>query len=315
MACGATHSYFEKNEWQEYAPGMKTIEQALEIRRRILLAFEMAEREKDPINVENFLTFVVVGGGPTGVELAGSLVEIAKYTLAKDFKHIDPTKTKIIIVEASQRLLSGFDPSSSVKAEIDLIQMGIQIRLNTRVTEISATGVKFGEEFVPAATVIWAAGVKPSPLGKMLLTELDKSGRVKIENTLNIKSNPNIFVLGDQACFETKDGKCLPGLAAVAMQQGVHAAKNILRQLNSKEMLPFKYFDKGQMATIGRGSAIAEIYNLKLSGHFAWYIWLFIHILYINGVRNKMLVFIRWVWSYFTFSRGSRLITHREWKI
>lgn len=315
VACGATHSYFGKNEWQDFAPGMKSVEQALEIRRRILIAFEYAEREINAQKIESLLTFIVVGGGPTGVELAGSLVEMARFTLASDFRHIDPKNTKIILIEAGQRLLAAFDESSSQKAKHDLEHMGVTIKINAKVTNINKEGVWLGEEFIESSTVIWAAGVQPSPLGQMLSSDLDRAGRVKIENTLHLKNNPYVFVLGDQACFKDKNGRILPGLAAVAMQQGVHAAKNILRTLKNQKMIAFQYFDKGQMATIGRGRAIAEIHNLKLSGHFAWYIWLFIHILYLNGLRNKMLVFIRWMWSYFTFSRGSRLITEREWKI
>jgi len=315
VACGATHSYFGKNEWQDFAPGLKTIEQALEIRRRVLSAFELAEREAKFKNVDNLLRFVVVGGGPTGVELAGSLVEMAKYTLAADFKNIDPQKTQIVLVEAGSRLLAGFADSSSKKAYKNLTDMGIEVRLNSRVVDITDQGVALEEGMILSSTVIWAAGVQPSHLNSMLSNNLDRFGRVYIEPTLNLKDNSSVFVLGDQACLLDKNSVPLPGLAAVAMQQGVHAAKNILKQLQSKQMVHFTYFDKGKMATIGRGRAVAEINNLKLSGHFAWYIWLFIHIVYITGLRNKIIVFIRWIWSYFTFSRGSRLITQRNWKI
>ncbi len=315
VACGATHSYFGKDEWQDFAPGMKTIEQALEIRRRVLLAFELAERETDSTKIERLMTFVVVGGGPTGVELAGSLVEMAKYTLARDFKNINPQRAKIVLVEAGSRLLAGFSDSSSRCADKDLEDMGIAVRLNSLVTQISAEGVTLKEGFIPAATVLWAAGVKPSPLSALLTDNLDKNGRVKVGPYLHLKNHQNIFVLGDQAHVEDKDGQPLPGLAAVAMQAGVCAAKNILNQIKATPMSEFKYFDKGKMATIGRGRAIAEIGNLKLTGHFAWFIWLFIHIVYINGLHNKTLVFIRWIWSYFTFSRGARLITQRKWKI
>ena len=314
LACGATHSYFGKNEWENFAPGMKTIEQATEIRRRVLTAFELAEQEIDQNKVKSYLTFVVVGGGPTGVEITGSLCEIAHFTLNKEFKNIDPKNTKIILIEAGNRILSAFSEKLSEQALKDLKNIGALVKINTRVNNITNEGVWIGEEFIPSKTVIWAAGVKPSETGKLLGTELDPVGRVYIEQNLNLKNHANVFVLGDQSHCKDKNNIPLPGLAPVAIQQGIHTAKNIIRVVNGKNILPYHYFDKGIMATIGRGRAISEYSGIKMTGKIAWLAWLFVHILYLIGFRNKFFVLCQWMWSYVTFGRGARLITNQDWK-
>lgn len=310
LACGASHNYFGKDEWQEFAPGMKTIEQAFNIRRKILLAFEVAEQENNPQKIEQLLTFVIVGGGPTGVELAGSVAEMSRYTLAKDFRHINLKNTKIILIEAGPRLLSSFSQTQSEYAHKDLERIGVEIKLNSKVIQITNDGVFLQNEFIAASTIIWAAGVQPSLTNKMLNAELDKIGRVKVSSALTLPGKNNIFVIGDQAHVIGKNNSPLPGLAPVAVQQGVHVAKNIVRAVEGRNLLSFIYFDKGQMATVGRGSAVAEISRLHFKGFFAWCIWLFIHIMYLVGFRNKLLVLIRWAWLYFTYSRGARLITY-----
>jgi NADH dehydrogenase len=280
IASGSSHSYFGKNEWEDYAPGMKTIEQATEIRRRVLTAFELAERETDKNLIDKFLTFAVVGGGPTGVEITGSLCEIAHFTLNKEFKNIDPRQTKIYLIEAGQTILSSFSDKQAAVATMQLKKIGASIITGKRVEDISSDGILVNSEFIPCYTVIWAAGVQPSILGKKLNSKLDKQGRVIVEAQLNLKNYPNVFVIGDLAhCLGNKQ-KPLPGLAPVAIQQGCHASKNILRNIAHKPMQPFQYFDKGQMATIGRGSAIVEFAGLSLNGKIAWFAWLLVHILY-----------------------------------
>lgn len=314
IASGSSHSYFGKNEWEDYAPGMKTIEQATEIRRRVLTAFELADRETDKKLIDKFLTFAVVGGGPTGVEITGSLCEIAHFTLNKEFKNIDPKQTKIYLIEAGETILSSFSEKMAAVATTQLKKIGASIITGKRVEEISSEGVLVNSEFIPCYTVIWAAGVQPSILGKKLNTKLDKQGRVIVEAQLNIKNYPHVFVIGDLAnCLNNKQ-KPLPGLAPVAIQQGYHASKNILLNMAHKPMQPFKYFDKGQMATIGRGSAIAEFAGLSFNGKIAWFAWLLIHILYLIGFKNKFFVLYQWAWSYITYGRGARLITSKQWK-
>lgn len=314
LACGAKHSYFGHNEWEENAPGLKTLEQATEIRRRILLAFEMAEKEKDPEKRKTLLTFVIVGGGPTGVELAGSIAEISRYTLERDFRSIDPSRTRVILIEAGPRLLAAFHESLSKRAARDLERLGVQIWTSTRVTEITSEGARLREEFVKSRTVIWAAGVQPSSLSKALGTPLDSQGRVIIEKDLSLKDFPNIFVIGDQTSFMERDGQTLPGLAPVAMQQGVRAAKNILASITGKDREEFHYRDKGMMATIGRKKAIVQTTHLRFGGLLAWGAWLFVHIAYLIGFKNKLFVFVQWAWSYLTFKRGARLIIDKEWR-
>ena len=312
VACGAGHSYFGHNEWQDYAPGMKSIEEAFKLRRNILMAFENAEIENDPEQIKKNLTFVVIGGGPTGVELAGSLQEMSRYTMSSDFRRIDSTKAQVILLEAGAHLLPAFSKKQSYYAKLALEKLGVTVKLNSRVTNITSEGVTLEHDFIATNQIIWAAGVAPSSTGKMLDTPLDKMGRVIVEKTLNLKDKKNIFVVGDQACCLGKNDRPLPGLAPVALQAGTHAAKNILRTLNEQEMLPFQYFDKGQMATIGRAYAITEFKKIKAQGFFAWLMWLIIHIMYLIGFRNKLIVLTRWAWMYIMYSRGARLIIGKK---
>ncbi|MES2963685.1 MAG: NAD(P)/FAD-dependent oxidoreductase [Bdellovibrionota bacterium] len=313
LACGAQHSYFGHEEWEPFAPGLKTLEQATEIRRRVLTAFELAERADDPELERRLLTFVIVGGGPTGVELAGTLGEISRFALSKDFRHIDPTKTRVILIEAGSRVLAQFDEKLSKRAARDLEKLGVTIWTNQRVTNISPDGVTLGGESVRAATVLWAAGVKPSPLNATLGVPVDKAGRVIVKADLSLPGHPDVFVIGDQACF-IENERALPGLAPVAMQQGRVVAANILRDIDAKPRKDFRYVDKGQMATIGRGRAVAQTSNLRLSGMIAWFAWLLVHIYYLVGFRNRVMVLLEWAWAYLTYRRGAQLITHREWR-
>lgn len=316
LAAGAGHSYFGHDEWQEFAPGLKTLDQATNIRKRILLAYERAEMETDIEKQKALLTFAIVGGGPTGVEIAGAIAEISRFTLESDFRRIDPSRTRVLLIEAGGRLLSSFHESLSKKATRDLEKMGVQIWTSTRVTGVSAEGVQLGQEFVQARTVIWAAGVKPSPLGEKVIRtfggSLDQVGRVKVDSYLQLlEGDPNVLVLGDLASFKDENGIALPGLAPVAMQQGHYAAKLILEKINlkpSQAPTPFHYFDKGQMATIGRRRAVVQAGRLRFSGYLAWITWLFIHIYYLIGFKNRFFVFYQWAWAYLTFRRGARLI-------
>lgn len=314
LACGAKHSYFAHPEWESVSPGLKTLEQATEIRRRILLAYELAEKEMDAEKQNAWLTFVIVGGGPTGVEMAGAIGEISRHTLERDFRNIRPERTRVILVEAGPRILSGFSERLSDRAQRDLENIGVQVWVHTRVTGIDEFGVRFGQEKINSRTVIWAAGVQPSSLGRKLEVPLDRLGRVIVEPDLSLRDYPNVFVLGDQAHFPTADGLGLPGLAPVAMQQGRHAARNILRSIAGRERLPFRYMDKGTMATIGRKRAVAQVGRLEFGGILAWLAWLFIHIYYLIGFKNRLFVFMEWFWAYVTFRRGARLILDKEWR-
>ncbi|MFN8790702.1 MAG: NAD(P)/FAD-dependent oxidoreductase [Bdellovibrionales bacterium] len=286
LACGSIHSYFGQNSWEEAAPGLKTLEQATEIRRRVLNAFEQAENELDPKVQDEFLTFVVVGGGPTGVELAGALAEISRSILIQDFRRIDSRKTKILLVEAGPRLLSTFAPELSARAEQDLVKLGVQVMTNTKVTELDSTCVKTTTGLIQCRTIIWAAGVQPSNLGRRLGVEADRSGRVFVEPDLSLRNYPDVFVIGDMAHFKMASGNPLPGLAPVALQQGQFAAENILRILNGRLPRKFEYRDKGQMATIGKHKAVVEMKSLKFGGWFAWLTWLVVHIYYLERVRR-----------------------------
>lgn len=312
LACGAKHSYFGHPEWEDFAPGLKNLEQATEIRRRVLTAFEMAERESDLEKRGQLLTFVIVGGGPTGVELAGALGEISRFTLGKDFDQIDPKTTRIILIEGGPRILPSFDAKLSRQAHEDLEKLGVTIWTQRLVTKINSEGVNIGAEFIKASTVLWAAGVQPSGLNTTLKVELDPQGRVMIEKDLSLKNFPEVFVLGDQAHFSSEQGP-LPGLAPVAMQQGQHAANNILRDLRGDVRKPFDYFDKGQMATIGRKKAVAQFRKLRFSGSIAWLAWLLIHIYYLIGFKNRLFVLMDWFWSYATYQKGARLIVNKDW--
>lgn len=314
LACGAKHSYFGHNEWETFAPGLKTLEQATEIRRRVLLAFELAEREKDAELQKKNQTFIVVGGGPTGVEMAGSIAEISRYTFASDFHNINPTRTRVILIETGPRILSSFAPSLSEKATEDLERLGVHVWTNSRVTNITDEGVYISSEFVAASTVIWAAGVAPSALNKGLGVALDPSGRVLVEDDLSLKEFPNAFIIGDQAHCKDKDGQPLPGLAPVASQQGKYVAKLIIAKEKGKEASPFHYIDKGFMATVGRNKAIAQVGPIRLAGLVAWLAWLLVHIYYLIGFKNRAAVLFQWAWSYLTYKKGARLITQREWR-
>ncbi|MFY9826131.1 MAG: NAD(P)/FAD-dependent oxidoreductase [Thermoanaerobaculia bacterium] len=313
LACGAQHSYFGKPEWEPFAPGLKTVEQAIEIRRRILSAFENAENEIDPERQKRLLTFVVVGAGPTGVELAGAIADISRTVLIKDFRRINPASARIVLVEAGPRILPAFPEDLAARAARDLTRMGVEVRTNALVRDVDAEGVKFGDETLPAKTVLWAAGVQAERISRTLGVELDRSGRIKVNPDLSIPGFPDVFVAGDLAHIETGDGKLLPGLAPAAIQTGRAAARNALASLHGKAREVFRYRDNGQMATIGKRRAIAQIGPLKLTGVTAWLGWLFIHILYLVGFKNRFFVFLQWVWSYLFSKRGSRLITSDDW--
>jgi NADH dehydrogenase len=312
LACGSTHSYFGHHAWAPFAPGLKTIEDATEIRRRVLLAFEEAERVSDPRERERLLTFVVVGGGPTGVELAGAIGEMSRFTLARDFRSIDARSARIILIEAGPRILPAFSEAQAKRAVRDLERLGVQVWTGKSVTSIDETGAQLGNERLPSATILWAAGVEASPLGRTLNLETDPQGRVIVLPDLSVKGHPNVFVAGDQSRFTHQTGKPLPGTAPVAMQQGRYVGHLILDELQGRPRHPFKFFDKGQMATIGRSRAIVEIGSLRLSGWFAWIVWLVVHIYYLTGFKNRLLVVLQWAWSYITFGRGARLIVGRR---
>lgn len=319
--CGARHSYFNHEEWEKFAPGLKTLEQATEIRRRVLTAYEAAERSDSAADRKRLLTFVIVGGGPTGVELAGAIGEMSRFTLAKDFRNIDAAAARVILIESGPRILSMFDESLAARAARDLEQLGVQVWTNSLVTKIDAEGVEVGSERLLSATVLWAAGVQAAPLGKASGLEVDRQGRVVVEPDLSVKGHANAFFAGDQACF-MQAGKPLPGVAPVAVQQGQYLAKLIRRevillangQLSNQPRTPFKYFDKGSMATIGRSRAIAQAGRFKFTGFIAWIMWLLVHIYFLTGFRNRTLVVLQWGWSYLSFRRGARLIVNKEWR-
>jgi NADH dehydrogenase len=314
MAAGATHNYFGNEDWELNAPGLKTLAQATEIRRRIMTAFEKAEIEEDTEERKKLLTFVVVGGGPTGVELAGAIGEMTRFTLARDFRRIDPKLTRIILVEAGSRILSSFDESLSSMATRDLESLGVQVWTQSAVSKVTVDAVIVGSEKISSATVLWAAGVKGSSIGDAMKVELDSQGRIKVKRDLSLPGYKDVFVAGDQACFIGKNGEPLPSIAPVAMQQGRHIAKNIIKELDSKPRKNFFYLDKGQMATIGRKKAIVEVRGFRFGGFIAWIAWLFIHIFYLSGFKNRVIVLIQWGYSYFSFARGARLIIDRNWR-
>ena len=314
LACGARHSYFGHEEWEEYAPGLKTIEQATEIRRRVLTAFEAAERTRDSEQLRKFLTFVVVGGGPTGVELAGAIGEMSRFTLAQDFRNINPKLAHIILIEAGPRILPSFFEELAKVATRNLENLGVQIWTSSKVTQVDNNGVTIGRERVEAATILWAAGVQASELGRKLAVNSDQQGRIQVESCLNIKGHPEVFVAGDLAHFAYDGGDPLPGLAPVALQQGRWIARNILRENVGKKPLPFHYMDKGQLATIGRSKAIIQLGRFRCSGFLAWFIWLITHIYYLIGFKNRLFVTMQWAWSFFSFNRGARLIVNKEWR-
>ena len=308
VATGATHAYFGHEDWELLAPGLKTLKDALQIRQRILIAFEIAECEPDKRLRHEWMTFVIVGAGPTGVELAGTLAEVARQTLARDFRHIDTAEARVVLVEAATKVLGTFEDTLSAKAQDQLKRLGVDVRLGLPASEITALGVQVGSEWIGARTIIWAAGVAASPLARSLNVPLDRAGRVLVEPDLTVPGHDNVYVIGDLAHLE-QEGKPVPGIAPAAMQEGRQAASNLLRSLGGQERLPFRYHDKGMLATIGRGAAVAHIGSIRASGYLAWLLWLFVHIFFLIGFRNRLLVMIQWAWSYITFDRGARLIT------
>ena len=308
LACGASHSYFGKDEWESVAPGLKTIENATDIRRRILTAFEEAERIGDPETRRKHLTFVIVGGGPTGVELAGAIGEMSRFTLAKDFRQIDAKSTRVFLIEAGPRILAAFPPELADRAARDLENLGVQIWTSSRVTQMDQDGVTVGEERIAASTVIWAAGVKAEEIRDGLDVETDRQGRIVVGPDLTIEGADNVFVAGDQANFKTPDGSSLPGMAPVAVQQGIFVARTILGDIAGKPRREFKYRDKGIMATVGRNKAIMKSGKWQMTGRLAWLAWLVVHIYFLTGFKNRLFVVMQWAWSYLTFRRGARLI-------
>jgi NADH dehydrogenase len=309
LATGAQHAYFGHDDWAPFAPGLKTIDDATYLRRRILLAFERAEGESDANERARLLTFVVVGGGPTGVEMAGAIAELAKRALAKDFRNIDPRSARVILVEGGPRLLSALHPSLSEKALQSLHKLGVEVRLEAMVTSCSGEDVSVGNERVPTRTVIWAAGVKASPAAEWLGVEADPAGRVKVQPDLSVPGHPNIFVLGDTALVLSETGKPLPGVAPVAKQQGEYLAKYLISRARGEAQSAFRYRDFGSLATIGRKYAVADFGKVRLSGFIAWVLWSAAHIYFLIGFRRRAIVALHWAWSYVTFQRGTRLIT------
>jgi NADH:quinone reductase (non-electrogenic) len=307
LATGATHSYFGHDEWAVHAPGLKTLEDALFIRRRTLLAFERAEREPDAERRRGLLTFVIVGGGPTGVELAGTLVEIARHTLRREFRRMDPAEARVVLLEGLDRILPAYPPDLSAQARRQLEDLGAAVRTGARVTGVDADGVWLGTERMEAGTVLWAAGVAASPLGRSIGATLDRAGRVKVEADLTLPGHPELFVIGDLAALE-QDGQPVPGVAPAAMQMGRHAARNVLRAARGEPRQAFRYVDKGSLATIGRSSAVALLGRLKLSGFLAWAAWLGVHIFFLIGFRNRFVVLMEWALAYLTHQRNARLI-------
>jgi NADH:quinone reductase (non-electrogenic) len=309
VATGATHAYFGHDEWERHAPGLKTVEHAIEIRRRVLLAYEAAERDDDAERRKDWLTFVVVGGGPTGVELAGALAEIARHVLVRDFRRIDPRTARVVLIEAGPRILPAYAPELSERAAARLRRMGCEVLTGTPVTAVDAGGVTAGGKRIGSRCVLWAAGVAPSPLSRSLGVPLDRVGRVKVEPDLSIPGAPEVFVIGDLAAVNDDQGRPVPGLAPPAIQGGRHAARQIVRTLRGKPRERFRYFDKGTLATIGRNAAVAQIGRLRTEGFFAWVLWLVVHIFMLIGFRNRFLVLAEWAWTYLRPERGARLIT------
>ena len=309
LATGARHSYFAHPEWERLAPGLKSLEDAVEIRRRILLAFEFAEKTTDEAARKAAMTFVVVGGGPTGVEMAGAIAEIARYTLAKDFRHIDPSQARVILIEGEPRVLASFPEDLRISATKQLVDLGVEVRTGIHATNLSDAGLQVGDEFIPCRVKIWAAGNNASSVGQTLGIPVDRVGRVMVNNDLTIPNHPEVQVIGDLANFSHQTGEPLPGVSPVAMQQGRHAARNILAMIEGREPQRFWYLDKGSMATIGRNKAVADLRLIHLSGLPAWLAWLFVHIIFLVGFRNRLLVLFQWAWAYFSFNKGARLIT------
>ena len=311
VATGSRHAYFGHNEWEPYAPGLKAIEDATEIRRRFLLAFELAEKSNDEREREEYLTFVVVGGGPTGVELSGAFPFIAKKALAPDFRRIDTRRTRVILIEAGPRILPTFPEGLAARATQDLKDLGVEVRVTSAVTGVGPDGVSIGAEKIHARTVFWAAGNNASPLGGLLGGPLDRAGRIQVNSDLSVPGHPEIFVVGDLAALE-QDGRLVPGVGPAAIQEGKFAGKTIVRELRRQPRKKFRYRNKGDLATIGRSRAIADLGWIRFSGRLAWFFWLFVHIMYLVGFRNRANVLLEWAYDYFTYQHGARLITESE---
>jgi len=309
LATGARHSYFGHPEWERLAPGLKSLEDAVEIRRRILMAFEYAEKIHDPTARAAAMTFVIIGGGPTGVEMAGAIAEISRQTLARDFRHIDPSSARVILIESEPLVLAAFPEDLRQSAMKQLRDLGVEIRTGAYATDLTEEGLKVGHEYIPCRVKIWAAGNNASFVGKSLGVPIDRVGRVIVNDDLTIPGHPEIQVIGDLANFTNQYQQPLPGVSPVAMQQGRHAADNIMEMIDGRRPRRFWYFDKGSMATIGRNKAVADLHLLHLTGFPAWLVWLFVHILFLVGFRNRIAVFLQWAWSYVTFNKGARLIT------
>jgi NADH:ubiquinone reductase (H+-translocating) len=309
VATGARHSYFGHPEWERLAPGLKSLEDAVEIRRRILMAFEFAERTHDEAARKAAMTFVIVGGGPTGVEMAGAIAEIARYTLTKDFRHIDPSQARVILVEGEPKVLAAYPDDLRDSAMTQLADLGVEVRTGIHATNLSEQGLQVGDEFIPCRVKIWAAGNNASSVGKSLDAPVDRAGRVMVKDDLTIPEHPEVQVIGDLANFPHQTGEPLPGVSPVAMQQGRHAAANVLMMIQGDQPQRFWYFDKGSMATIGRDKAVADLKLVHLTGIPAWLAWLFVHIIFLVGFRNRLAVLFQWAWAYFSFNKGARLIT------
>lgn len=308
VAIGNRHSYFGNDQWENFAPGLKTISDALKIREKMLLAFEKAEIAKSDSEKKREMTFVIIGGGPTGVEIAGSIAEISRETLLKDFRNINTADTKIILIEGMNRILQSFDEDLSLKAQITLEKLGVEVRVNSMVAEVNENGVAVGDEFIEASNIIWAAGNKVSPLINSLKTETDRNGRAIVEQDCSLPGDPDVFVIGDASLFN-ENGKPLPGVAPVAMQQGRYVANLLKKSIPKEQRKPFRYFDKGNLATIGRAKAVLQIGNFKISGFFAWLVWALVHIAFLVNFRKRYRVMTEWIWYYMTFKNGIRLIT------
>ena len=315
LACGARHSYFGHPEWEEFAPGLKTLEQATEMRRRMLVAFERAENERDPETQRAYLTFVVVGGGPTGVELAGAIADISRTAMRGDFRRIDPAKAHIVLLEAAPRVLTAFSEELSERARRDLVEIGVEVRTNAMVSAIDASGVTIGSERLEARTVFWAAGVQAERLAITPAPETDRASRIKVNSDYSLPRYANVFAVGDMAALDMAPGQLVPGVAPAAIQAGEHAAQMILRDLEGQPRQPFVYKDKGTMATIGKSRAVGQIGRVKLTGRIAWLAWLLIHVYQLIGFRNRLAVIFNWAWNYLFSKRGARLITEKEWKL
>jgi NADH:ubiquinone reductase (H+-translocating) len=309
LATGARHSYFGHDEWEKLAPGLKSLEDAIELRRRILLAFEYAEKTADEAARRAAMNFVIIGGGPTGVEMAGAIAEISRYTLARDFRHIDPSEARVVLIEGTPRLLAAYPEDLSESARKQLVDLGVEVHTGARATNLTEAGVQVDGEFIPCRVKIWAAGNNASFVGKTLGVPVDRVGRVTVNTDLTVRGHPEVQVIGDLANFSHQTGKPLPGISPVAMQQGRHAARNVLAMTRGRKPQRFRYWDKGTMATIGRNKAVADLRFMHLSGLPAWLAWLFVHIVFLVGFRNRLVVLFQWAWAYLTFDKGARLIT------